>query len=379
MTKTANQSIKIKEVLTNKDLRQFIRFPKTLYKNCPYYVPSLEIEDRRTLRHHPAKEFCDIRMFLAYKDKKIAGRIAGIINYKCNELKNQQRIRFGWFDCDEDIRVAEALIQVVQDWGRQEKLEEISGPSRFSNMEKQGMLIEGFEQLPPVSAEYNYSYYPDFLQQLGFCKEIDYLQYRIKIGAIPEEMRELSNFVSERYTIKIKKFDRKKDMKRYGREMFLALNQSYKNIYNFIPLTDKEIDYMINSNFGFLDKNLINILVDKNDTLVGFSVCMPSMSKAFQRAKGKLFPFGWYSIYKALRKNDEVDLYLTGVLPAYSRKGIHALYHYNLHRIFIEKRYVYANATQQLETNNARHIWEKYDSELVFKRRCYVKKMQTKE
>lgn len=367
--------IRIKEVLTDKDLCSFIRFPRILYKNNPYYVPSLEKEDLETLKHHPAKEFCDIRMWLAYKNNKIVGRIAGIINHKSNNLKNQQRIRFGWLDFEDDINILIPLIQAVETWGREMHMKEISGPSRFSNMEKQGMLIEGFDATPPIASEYNLPYYPQYIENLGYEKEVDYFQYRVKIGEISDKMIRLKDFISDRYNVKIKEFKRKKDMKVYGKQLFLAMNKSYRNIYNFIPLTEKEINFIIQSNFYFLDKDLINILVDKNDQLVGFSLCIPSLSKAFQKAKGKLFPFGWYHILQSIRKNDEVDLYLTGVIPTYSKTGIHLLYHHNLHQVLLKKGYVYGNVTQQLENNTAHNIWEEYDSKLSFKRRCYVKNL----
>ncbi|MDY0015106.1 MAG: hypothetical protein RBS13_02760 [Bacteroidales bacterium] len=375
MTNSTRPQIQIKEVINDKDLRLFIRFPKHLYKHCPYYVPSLESEDWKTLKHHPAKAFCEIRMWLAFQDTKAVGRIAGIINHKCNALKQQQRIRFAWFDTINDTEVASALFNVVENWGREQKLLEISGPSRFSNMEKQGMLIYGFNRMPPISAEYNFPYYPQILENLDYQKEVDYIQYKVAMGPIPEKITRLYEYISKKHKVKIQEFKHKKDMIPYGKKMFLALNQSYSDIYNFIPLSDTEIDYMIKNNFIFLDKDLVNILVDENNKMVGFSLCMPSLSKAFRKANGKLFPFGWYHLLKAMQKNDEVDLYFTGVLPQHSGKGFHLLYHYKLHTTFIKKGYVFANATQQLEYNAAHHIWEEYDSKIVFKRRCYLKNL----
>ncbi len=367
--------IEIKNVVTNKDLYSFIRFPRKLYKNCPYYVPSLENDDWKTLTQHPAHSFCDIRMWLAIKNNKVVGRIAGIVNHKYNDIYKKKRIRFAWFDAIDNEEVFRLLFQTVEEWGK-EIATEISGPSRFSNMEKQGLLIEGFDKTPPIAAEYNFPYYSKHIEALGYKKEVDYLQYRIKIKEIPEKIKKINTYVSNRYTIKIKQFKNKKEMKHYAKIMFEALNKSYEGIYNFIPLTDDEINFIVDNNFNFINKELISILVDKNDKTIGFSLCMPSLSRAFQKAKGKIFPLGWYYILKGMKKNKIVDLYLTGVIPSWSGRGIHSLYHSYLNEIFIKKGFVYSDTTQQLENNPAHKIWNKYESEIRFKRRCYVKPLQ---
>ena len=364
--------ISIKEIKTKKELKQFIRYPKQLYKDCPYYVSALEKEEYQILTAHPARSFCSVRLWLAYKDGKIAGRIGGIINHRYNELKNKKRIRFGWFDVDNDMEIAKMLLSTVENWGKEENLLEISGPSRFSNMEKQGMLIEGFERLTTISCEYNYPYYPLFMDSLGYEKEEDYLQFEMEVKEIPEKVKELNVQIAERFRVKVKKFKNRKELSDYAKKFFEALNDSFINVYNFIPLTTDEIDWLVKSNFSMIDKDLIVILADEHDEIVGFSLSVPSLSKAFRKADGKLFPFGWYHILKALKKNDTIDLYLTGVLPHVNR-GILALYHYQLHKNYIDKGYKLAIANQQLESNHAYRIWEKYDGKLISRRRCYVK------
>lgn len=365
-------SIIIKEVVSRKELKKFVRFPRILYQDSPYYAPSLETEDIQTLTSHPAKSFCEIRLWLAYKGNAIVGRVAGIINHRCNALKGERRIRFGWLDMIEDVEVAKALMTTVENWGRERELLTMSGPSRFSNMEKQGMLVEGFEEMPPVSCEYNYPYYPQLLEQLGFEKEVDYLQYKNEVKEIPEKIKHLSQSILEKYKIKIKEFKDKKELVSHAHAFFIALNNSFVDIYNFIPLTEPEIDYLIKSNFSFINKDLVCILVDENDKVIGVSLSVPSLNKAFKKARGKLFPVGWYHILKALkRKNDTVDLYLTGVLPEWVHKGIHALYHYQLHETFIEKGFQYAITNQQMEILTGSRVWEKYNGKMVFRRRCY--------
>jgi len=367
--------ITVKEITTKKEIKQFIRYPKQLYKDCSYYVPPLEQEEYQILTSHPALSFCSARQWMAFKDGKIAGRIGGVINHRYNELKDKRRIRFGWFDTDNDIEVARALLTTVENWGREEKLLEISGPSRYSNMEKQGMLIEGFEVTPTISSDYHYPYYSLFMDELGYEKEEDYVQMKVEIKEIPENIKKLSKHISERYGIKTKEFKNKKDVSKYAYKFFEALNNSFADVYNFIQLTDSEIEYLIKNNFSMVDKDLIVVLVDENDHVVGFCLSVPSLSKAFQKANGKLFPVGWYHILKALKKNDTVDLYLTGVLPQWINRGIHALYHYQLHQNSLDKGYQYAVTTQQLESNHHYRIWERYGGKIICKRRCYVKNL----
>jgi hypothetical protein len=367
--------ITIKEINSKKELKQFIRYPKQLYKNCPCFAPSLESDEYKTLTDHPAKSFCDIRWWLAYKDGKIAGRIAGIINHRYNELKDRKRIRFAWFDVDNDVEVAEKLFEAVENWGKQQNLLEISGPSRYSNMEKQGMLVDGFEVLTTISCDYNYAYYPLFMDKLGYEKEEDYIQMKFELSDIPNKIKALNEQLSERYGVKVKEFRNKKELITYAEHFFKALNDSFVNIYNFIPLTDEEIRFHIKNNFSFADKDLIKILVNKDDEVVGFSLSIPSLSEAFRKSGGRLFPFGWYHILQAIKKNDTVNLWLTGVLPKWINSGVHVLYHYELHKTYLEKGYKYAVTNQQLERNHNYRIWERYGGVPITRRRCYVKQL----
>lgn len=365
--------MEIKEVSTPKEIRKFIRFPKELYRDCPYYVPALDQGEYNTLTKHPALAFCDLKMWMAYQNGKVVGRIAGIINHKCNEIKQQKRIRFAWFDTVDDMEVARALFQKVEEWGRQNQLTEIVGPSRFSNMEKQAMLIEGFDHTVSIGADYNFPYYPQLMEQFGFEKEVDYIQYRSKVGEIPEKFTRLATLLSEKYRVKLRKFKNKEELRQCGMEFFQLINQSYADIFNFIPLTEEEIRWTINDNFKVANVDLSSVLEDENGRIVGFAFCLPSLSEAFQKAKGKLFPLGWYYISKALKNNKLLDMYITGVLPEYKNSGIHAIYHRQLHENSLRMGFEYALASQQLEDNVAARVWNKYDSEIYFKRRCYKK------
>jgi len=365
----------IKEVTTRKELKAFIQFPKKLYRGCPHYVPPLDGAEMKALTRHPAMEFCTLKMWLAYENggKEIVGRIAGIINHKCNELKGQKRVRFGWFDTVDDFSVAQALLATVEAWGKENGLTEICGPSRFSNMDKQAMLVEGFDQTASIEADYNYPYYPQFVEKFGLEKEVDYVQYKVQVLEVPEKINRLCQQITERSKVHFHKFRNKAEMKRYGKEFFKVINQSYRHIFNFIPLTENEIEYMVDNNFAVADPELVSVLEDESGKMVGIAFCLPSLSEAFQKANGHLFPLGWVHILRALKRNDLVDMYLTGIIPEYANSGIHILYHKQLNEAFLKKGYEFAYTSQQLETNTATHIWSKYAAEPFCRRRCYKK------
>lgn len=366
----------IREVTTQKEYREFVQFPKKLYKDCPYFVPSLEKSEVKIMTKHPALAFCDAKYWLAYRDGAIVGRIGGVVNRKCNELKNQKRVRFGWFDAVDDIEVVRALFETVEKWGREQGMTEISGPSRFSNMEKQAMLVDGFESMPSICADYNYPYYPKLVEQLGFEKEVDYVQYKVPVGEVPERIKRLSALMAEKYRVHLRYFKNKEQLKKSGMEFFQALNLSYANIYNFIPLTNEEIEWAVDENFQVANTQLSSMLEDENGKLVGFAFCLPSLSEAYRKANGSLFPFGWLHILKALKHNKYVDMYLTGVLPEYHNSGIHAIYHQQLHEAFLANGYSFAFSSQQLEDNSASHIWPRYGATLFARRRCYKKSIR---
>lgn len=365
--------MKVSEVQSKKDLKEFVNFPKKLYKGCPYFVPPLDSGEIKTLTKHPALEFCTLKLWLARENGKVVGRIAGIVNHKCNELKSQHRVRFGWFDVIEDESVAKALLDTVAEWGKNQGADEICGPSRFSNMEKQSMLVEGFETTPPIGSDYNYAYYPKLMETLGFEKEVDYVQFRMKIEPVPEAIHQLVGKVKDRTHVRSRKIKSKKELKQLASQFFGVINSGYKDIFNFIPLTDDEINWTAGQNFAVVDPSLVSVLEDEAGKVVGIAFCLPSLSHAFQKANGKLFPLGWFHVLHALKCEKTVDLYLTGVLPEYFNSGIHTIYHQELNEQFLKRGFEYAYSSQQLENNMANRVWSKYNSELVFRRRCYKK------
>ena len=368
--------IEIREVTTSKDLKTFVRFPRKLYKKDLYFVPALERGEIEDLTHNPASKFCDSKLWLAYRNGKVVGRVAGIINHKCNEHWHQQRARFGWIDFINDIEVAKALLDTVEKWACEKGLKEVHGPSGFSNMDKQGMLVEGFEESIPIAGVYNFAYYPVLLEKLGYVKEVDWVQYEMNASQpVPDAVERISDIICRKYNVTLKTFKKNKEILPYARKFFYALNDSFKDIYNFIPLTDEEIDYQTKKYFSLLCPDMMNIVVDKDDNVVGFALCMPSFTKAFRKAKGKMFPFGWYHIMKALRNYDVIDLYFNGVHPDWQNKGLHALYHNELNKNSIKRGVRLAVSTQQLETNMASKVWDKYEGRQHLRRRCYSKQL----
>ena len=336
----------------------------------------MDKDEERQLTKHPALAFCDLRLWTAERDGEMVGRIAGIVNHRCNEIKGQKRIRFAWFDTIEDPEVARKLFQTVEDWGKAQGLTEICGPSRFSNMEKQAMLVDGFDHITSLGADYNYPYYPRFMDELGFEKEVDYLQFKVKVTPVSERISRLADLLAKKHHARLREINNKEQIRQAGYEFLEVLNNSYQNIFNFIPLTREEMTWIINENLSFGIPDLMSLLEDKNGRLVGIAMSIPSLNRAFRKANGKLWPFGAFHILHALHHNKNVDMLLTGVLPEYAHTGIHAIYHKQLHEAFLRHGFEYAYTSQQLENNIAARIWEKYDSKVIARRRCYRKALK---
>lgn len=370
-----DKNITVKEISTTEEIWDFIRFPQTLYKDVPQYVPALEAEEWNTLTQHPALKFCDLRMWMAYKGDQPVGRIAGIINHRYNRYYQKRRIRFGWLDFIDDPDVLQTLIRKVEKWGAGLELDEMAGPSRFTNMEKQGMMIQGFDVVPSVATDYNAPYYPLLMEKSRFEKETDFIQYKIKVDPVPDSINRLYDIISKRYNVTVKEFGSNKEMAEYGMKFLDALNESFSGNYNFIPLDDEEKEYLIRNHISQIQPDLVSVLTDEKDRVLGFALCMPSLSMALQKAGGKVFPFKRHHVNKAFRKNDTVDLLLTGIIPEWQSRGIHALYHKLLNEAFLNRSYQYAITNPQAENLIAGRVWDKYDSQVYCKKRCYVKRI----
>ena len=369
---------KIEEVTKRRQLRKFVEFPDELYKDCPQYVPAIHSDQVSSLTDGvPSARYCPHKLWLAYKDGKVAGRICAMINPRYNDLYGKKRVRFGWFDVIDDIEVARLLLGTAEKWGKEQGMEEIHGPLWYNTLGKQGMLVEGFENIPQFNTLYNYPYYNDFVTSFGFEKECDWVQYKMPgRQEIPEKVRRISQLLFERYKLHEGNIDDLKKDKAKVKEFFDVYNESFASaVYNFIPFTPEEIEYEAKSVMGFLSNKTSVVIMDENDQLAAFAICFPSISKALQKAKGHLFPFGWWHLLRAQKNYENIDLMLNGATPKWQNTGVSGIYHMGMSDRCNANGSIWTVTNPQIETNSAANAWGKYDHELFMRRRCYLKKI----
>ena len=373
-------NIEIKEVNGSKDLKKFVKFPIELYKDCPFHIPALMFDEIETLnpKKNPASEYCDSKLWLAYKDGKIVGRIAGIINHKFIDKWKVKAARFGWVDFIDDENVSKALFDTVINWAKENKLELIHGPLGFTDMDYEGMLIEGFNELGTITTIYNYDYYPRHLEKLGFEKEVDWVEFEIKVPEkIPERAEKIERIVQSKLGVKVFPAKKAKDLLPFGKDIFNLINTAYVDLFGFVELNEKQINKYIKQYFGYVSPDFLKIIIDKEGKLAGFVIGMPSLSRALQNAKGRLFPFGFIHILKAIKgKNKYVDLYLGAIRPDMQGKGVDALLMTEITRSSIARKMVSAESNIELETNIlVQSHWKNFDSRQHKRRRCFAKKI----
>lgn len=375
-------SVIIKEVIEKKDLKNFVRFNIELYKDCPYHVPGLIDEEMMTLdkNQNPAFETCDVVYFLAFKDNRIVGRIAGIINHKSNEVWNQKHARFGFVDFIDDPEVVDALFDAVEQWAKKKGMEHLHGPLGFTDLDHEGMLIEGFDQLGTMATIYNYPYYPVHMERMGFVKDNDWHEFKIYIpDSVPDKHLRVGEIVKTKYGLKTLKFKRRKEIWPYAHKIFKALNSAFGPLYGFAPLTEKQIDYYVNQYIPMIRLDMVTVIVkEETDEVVGFGISLPNLSEALKKAKGKMLPFGFIHLLKALKSKPKViDLYLMGVLPEYQNKGVNALIFNDLIPIYQQLGVVYAESNPEMETNNAVQAqWDYFKREHHKTRRAFIKELK---
>lgn len=377
--------ITIREVETKKELKKFIRFNYELYKDNPYSVPDLYEDMLNTFSDkNAAMEFCKAKYFLAYNEKgEIVGRVAGIINEKANKKWDRKTVRFGWIDFIDDIEVSKALLDKVEQWGRENGMTEMQGPLGFTDMDAEGMLIEGFEELSTMATIYNYPYYPVHMEKLGFEKDADWIEMRLTVPretGLPERLKRIAEIVMEKYNLSIKKYtSSKKIAKDYGQEIFKLINEAFSPLFGYSELSQKQIDQYIKMFLPFLDLKLISLITEADGKLIGVGISMPSLSRALQKAKGKLFPFGWFHLLKALKweKPKDLDLMLVAIKPEYQNKGVNSILFYDLLPIYIEEGYEYVETNVELETNTkVQSQWIYFERRQHKRRRCFKKELK---
>lgn len=374
-------NIIIKKVETRGEMKKFIRFNYELYKDNAYSVPDLYEDMLNTFSDkNAAMEFCKAVYFLAYKDDKIVGRIAGIINDKANKTWDRTVVRFGWIDFVDDEEVSRKLLEAVEDWGRENGMTEIQGPLGFTDMDAEGMLIEGFEELSTMATIYNYEYYPKHMENLGYEKDADWIEMLLTVPretGLPERLKRIAELVMTKYDLKIKKYTSgKKIAADYGQEIFELINEAFKPLFGYSELSQKQIDQYVKMYLPVLDLKLVSLITEANGRLVGVGISMPSLSRALQKAKGKLFPLGWWHLLKTLKfkKPKVLDLMLVAVKPEYQGKGINSLLFYDLLPIYISEGYEYVETNVELETNaKVQQQWIYFERRQHKRRRCFKK------
>ena len=373
-------SITVKEVLNKKDLKTFVKIPFQLYKGNPYWVPQLIHDDMEIFNRqkNPAFDNAEARQFLAYKNGRPVGRIAAIHSRVANQKYKTKNLRFGWFDAPDDPEVAAALFKVVEDWAKELGMETLTGPHGFCDLDPQGMLVEGFDQLATIAGYYNFPYYQKLVEDQGFQKEIDYVEFRTQVpemSAFPEKLLRLAERIKERGGLRVLKFVNKKEILGRAEEFFHLLDEAFEEIYGAVPLTEKQVHYFIKKYFSFIDKDLFQAVVNEKNEMVGFMLAMPSFSRAFQKANGSLLPLGWWHLLQAMKKNDVLDFYLAGIKKGYRGQGVDLLMVVEIAHKAIAKGFRFTESNQELETNNKIQAQWKYFNPVQHKRKRIFKKV----
>lgn len=373
----------IKKVETKKDLKLFIRFNYEMYKDNIYAVPDLYSDMKNTLdaKKNPALEYCETEYFLAYQNNKIVGRIAAIINHRANQTWNKKTVRFGYIDFIDDENVSKALIDTVIKWGQSKGMEIIEGPLGFTDLDKEGMLIEGYDQLGTMATIYNYPYYPIHMVNMGFEKAIDWIEMKLIVPKqVPEKYLRIADIVRKKYNLTTYKIKNYAEVKKtgIGYKIFELINEAYSPLFGYCQMTNKQISQYIKEYMPMLDLDLVSVIKNANDEIVAVGISMPSMSKALQKAKGKLFPFGWWYLLKSLRnkKTEIIDLLLVAVKPEYQGKGVNALLFADLLPRYINKKTIWCETNPELEINDkVQSQWQYFENTIHKRRRCFTKKI----
>lgn len=373
------QAIHITPVESKKDLKSFIHFNYDLYKNNEYAVPELSLDLMNTFskKKNAALEFCEFQLFLAKREGKVVGRIAAIINHKANKVWETEEVRFGWIDFIDDIAVSKALLDTVEKWGKERGMKKMVGPLGFTDFDREGMLIEGFYRLGTMSTYYNYPYYPQHMEQHAMEKEIDWVERYVACpDEIPEKYARISALVAKRSGLRVKKLQNMKEVMRenWGHKIFRLINDSYSPLFGYSPLSEKQIDQLVNTYMPLVDLRMQSLILNEADELVGVGISMPSIVRALQKARGQLLPFGWWHLLKALKwkHEDGVELLLIAIRPDYQSKGVNALIFNDLIPVYQEMGFKWAETNPQLEDNfQSQAQWEYLNPIVHKRRRCY--------
>ena len=367
----------IKEIRTRKELKRFVDFPHQLYAGNAYWVPAMRKGELDTLDRakNPAFSYCQARYWLAWRNGKIVGRIAGIINQRHHSVWGQPYMRFGWFDAVDDPSITRALLEKVEDWARAEKLSAVHGPLGFTNLDHNGVLVEGFAELATMAAGYNYPYYMDHMAAAGYAKDVDYIEFLMPmIDNMHEKIVKLAEVVQKRYDLHFLEAKNKRELLPYARELFGLIGAEYQHLYGVVPLTDAQVDATIRQYFDFIAPKFVPVILDGNGKMVAFGITLPSLSRALQKAKGRLFPFGFLHMLRALRVNDRADLLLVAITKDYQGKGVNAVLINRMFEVFRGMGIQFVESNPELESNIAVQAqWKHFERREHRRRRIYIK------
>ncbi|MFO7636692.1 MAG: hypothetical protein R6W96_05255 [Clostridia bacterium] len=371
--------LSIKEVKTRRDLKKFVVFPNRMYRDNPYFVPELVMDDLHTLskKKNPAFAFSEGTYYMAYDGKKPVGRIGILVNHRSNEKWNQKQARFTHLDFIDDRAVSALLLGTAENWARSHGYDSLHGPMGLTDMDHQGMLIEGFEENDLYITLYNHAYYPEHMESLGYKKDVDYIEYQLFVPDKPlEVVSRIAQRVIRRFNYRLVEFTHKKEILPWAQKIFNLYNDAYSKLYGTSALTQEQIDMYIKANFGFVNPDFIKLVVDKDDQVIGFGITMPSISKALRKARGRLFPFGFIHILKAIRKNDTVDMYLVAIHPDHQGTGAIAILLDSLTKSANRYGITLAETGPELETNlQVQAQWKFYKTRQHRRRRIYLKNL----
>ncbi|MBR5499041.1 MAG: N-acetyltransferase [Bacteroidales bacterium] len=375
-------AIEIRTVTTKKELKTFVRFANNMYKGNKYYVPSMPMDDLKTLdkNYNAAFEFCESEYYLAYKDGQLVGRVAAIINHKANQSWKVNQVRFGWFDFIDDIEVSKALLDAVIAFGKSRGVNQIVGPLGFTDFDPEGMLVEGFDRISTMALIYNHPYYPEHMKQLGYEKETGWVEYRLTLpDQLPERHVKVAEFVMSKYGLKIvKKTKSQVDKERFGQKIFQLINETYCHLYGFSLLSEKQIDQFVDTYLGVIDMEMLTFVEDRDGNLIGAGLTMPSIAETLQKCNGEMFPFGWYQLLKTMywKKPDTVEMLLIGVKPEWQSRGVNSLIFVDLLERFKRMGFKYAETNANLESNTkVQSMWTVFEREQHKKRWVFGKEI----
>ncbi len=370
-------SIKLKEVKTRNDLKKFVKFPFILYKNNQYWAPPLIKDELKNFdsKKNPAFEHCRAKYWLAYKDGKIAGRIAGIINTKIIEKWKVKKARFGWIDFIDDFEVSRTLVNVVEQWAKEQGMESLEGPMGFTDLDEEGMLIDGFEEQGTYPMIYNYPYYPAHMDKLGFQKEVDWLEFEVKVPEkIPEKVVRVNNLILKRSGLRLLEAKGAKDYKPYIEGFWKIIDEAYENLFGTVPLTEAQKKFYTDQYFGFIVPDYSKFIIDEKNELVAAGIALPSFTEALRKANGRLFPFGVFYMLHALKHPRKLDFYLIGIKKEYMGRGVISIIMNDINIHAIKNGIVSCETSGELEDNKAvQDMWRHYEHRQHKRRRCFIK------